>query len=587
MRHSTPSCMLTGLRLCVFLSAGLGCSGEQTPADPTEPTEIPTTPTLTLSPVAAVTPQATTTISGTASDDRAVVLLTIAATVGCCQHSVDTLSITPAAQVTFSETYSLPEGATTFTVSAYNGAGRKAEATLHLMVDLTAPQPTYVMAPVLASADSIQVSLAAWDNLSDTLHMTYAVGDGPQRPAGVIAGQPSPYPLYPKPYFHAGSIRVPFAAATANVLFGLIDAAGNRTEVARRSIRTAPVTAVVAGANHWCALTADGSVWCGGENEHGQIGNGSTVPSAAPGQITGGLSFVRIAAGFRTTCGITISGELYCWGALQWNETYGIVPTEIATSPTLISADMPFRHVATGQGQTCALADDGTAYCWGLNAAGQLGDGTTTYRLTPTPVSGDLKFSMIAAGQQHTCGITLDAKPYCWGDNYAGQLGDGSTVGSMVPRAVSTPLEFEDLVAGAWQTCGIAVGGTAYCWGSSENARLGGRLIRVAVTIPEPVLIGEPVRSISVLTDRGCAAAVSGNAYCWGGSHFPATEYNPLGTLFANPLQMEPYPFPTAYGLALSTVHTTSYGTCALSRDQALYCWGGRDHTYSTPLVDQ
>jgi alpha-tubulin suppressor-like RCC1 family protein len=85
----------------------------------------------------------------------------------------------------------------------------------------------------------------------------------------------------------------------------------------------------------------------------------------------------------------------------------------------------------------CALEADGSAWCWGANDAGQLGDGTMVERHQAVAVSGALRFTQIATGQQHTCGLTPDGVVYCWGLNMFGQLGDGTTQSRTVPVMIS------------------------------------------------------------------------------------------------------------------------------------------------------
>ncbi|MEE9185128.1 MAG: serine/threonine protein kinase, partial [Acidimicrobiia bacterium] len=78
----------------------------------------------------------------------------------------------------------------------------------------------------------------------------------------------------------------------------------------------------------------------------------------------------------------------------------------------------------------------GEPYCWGRNRDGQLGDGTTTPRLTPTLVSGGLSFASLSAGLRHTCGVTTGGEAYCWGLNRDGQLGDGTTTDRLTAARV-------------------------------------------------------------------------------------------------------------------------------------------------------
>jgi alpha-tubulin suppressor-like RCC1 family protein len=82
------------------------------------------------------------------------------------------------------------------------------------------------------------------------------------------------------------------------------------------------------------------------------------------------------------------------------------------------------------------LTADGSAYCWGNNQFGQLGDSTVVSRSDPTPVAGGLKFTSIAAGVAHTCGKTTDGSVACWGSNLGGELGDRTAAIRLVPHYV-------------------------------------------------------------------------------------------------------------------------------------------------------
>ncbi len=109
-----------------------------------------------------------------------------------------------------------------------------------------------------------------------------------------------------------------------------------------------------------------------------------------------------------------------------------------------VAGSLAFTTVSTGNDvYSCGVTTTGSAYCWGLNAYGQSGDGTTANKLVPTLVSGGLTFVSVAASTTpdgaHTCGLTTSGAVYCWGLNDHGQLGDGTTTQHLLPTLVKFP----------------------------------------------------------------------------------------------------------------------------------------------------
>lgn len=187
-------------------------------------------------------------------------------------------------------------------------------------------------------------------------------------------------------------------------------------------------SSIAAGANHACALTPSHDALCWGNNQFGQLGDGTGTNRVAPTLVTGAVSFQAIAGGDPWTCGISTAGKAYCWGAVEGVGT--------VSSPHGYDNTPVFVSLAVGSFHACALTAAGDAYCWGNNQFGQIGDSTTVSRANPTLVSGGLKFKKIAAGVAHSCGITTDGSLACWGLNLAGELGDKSTVMRLIPRFV-------------------------------------------------------------------------------------------------------------------------------------------------------
>jgi alpha-tubulin suppressor-like RCC1 family protein len=85
------------------------------------------------------------------------------------------------------------------------------------------------------------------------------------------------------------------------------------------------------------------------------------------------------------------------------------------------------------------VTTDNLAYCWGINSEGQLGDGTTTNRLTPVPVAGGLQFRQVDEGSHYSCAVTTGDQAFCWGQNSLGELGDSTTTNRLTPVAVAPP----------------------------------------------------------------------------------------------------------------------------------------------------
>ncbi len=161
----------------------------------------------------------------------------------------------------------------------------------------------------------------------------------------------------------------------------------------------------------------------------------------------------------------------------------------------------PFNPTITAGGaHTCAHAGGAyymsfAWYCWGANGSGQLGDGTTTDRLTRVLVGGGRSFTIVSAGGSHTCGVaggsgTVAGDAYCWGANDHGQLGTGAIIQQTSPALVAGGLSFAALSAGGSHTCGVIAGGGVYCWGNNSAGQLGNGTT-TSSSVPVKVL-GQP-----------------------------------------------------------------------------------------------
>jgi alpha-tubulin suppressor-like RCC1 family protein len=185
---------------------------------------------------------------------------------------------------------------------------------------------------------------------------------------------------------------------------------------------------LTAGSLHVCGLTPAGEAWCWGRNEEGQLGTGTAGdPEPTPVAVAGDLELTALAAGGGFTCGVAADGAAWCWGSNGIGALGdGNAPTDSAV-PVEVAGDLSFRSVAAGGSHVCALTVADQAWCWGFNGSGQLGDGNEgTDRDVPTAVLGGHLFRAVTAGESSTCALTDDGAAWCWGADDFGQLGDGS-----------------------------------------------------------------------------------------------------------------------------------------------------------------
>jgi len=187
------------------------------------------------------------------------------------------------------------------------------------------------------------------------------------------------------------------------------------------------VTAIAAGSEHTCVLTAGGTIRCWGANSSGQIGDGTNVNRNTPVNVSGlSEGVAAIAAGAEHTCALTTGGAIWCWGANFFGQLGDGAYINRNTPVNVSGLSGGATEIAAGSEHICAVAAGGVK-CWGANSSGQLGDGTNVNRNTPVNafgVSGGV--IAIAAGSEHTCALTTGGAMGCWGANFSGQLGIGT-----------------------------------------------------------------------------------------------------------------------------------------------------------------
>ena len=334
---------------------------------------------------------------------------------------------------------------------------------------------------------------------------------------------------------------------------------------------------ISAGDSHTCAVSSVGEGWCWGNNSSGQIGDGTStnkfapvliaIPAGEP-SLTGWETF---SAGYQHTCGVTTRHTAYCWG----DNTYGQLGDTTKTArliPALVQHVITWATVVAGGRHTCGLDIAGTAYCWGDNSSYALGDTFATSRALPNPVATPglipLGFTSISVGKSHTCAKSTGSATFCWGSNGSGQLGDGTMGPTSTLHTVATSYVLGPLATGSEHSCGIASTGSPgfmYCWGSNSSGQIGNSTT-ITQTAPAQVSGSNNWKSV-VSSDRTtCGTDSTDTGYCWGSGG--------SGQIGDGVTQNRSAPTAILTSLKWAQLSAGGSHTCGIAQSGKAYCWG-------------
>lgn len=393
-----------------------------------------------------------------------------------------------------------------------------------------------------ASASFSATGLPAWLSISN---------------AGVISGTPT---------------SANGAGTSIQVTASYLGASGQRVYTLVVNGVSMQVTKIAAGENHTCAVTTAGGLKCWGYGSFGQLGFASGY-STTPGDVTNLTSGVAgVSVGQFHTCAVTTAGGVKCWGKNDYGQLGDSSTTNRALPTDVVGLQAGVASVSAGYLHTCAVLTSGGAKCWGANATGQLGDNTTTQRLTPVSVYSASNYSSISVGRSHACALTTAGQVKCWGSNVYGQLGVNNTVStSLTPMTIlfgySPPPSVLSISANMDHVCLVTATGAAKCWGRNDNGQLGDNSTINRGRPVDVVGLTSGVATVAAGGFHSCAMTTEGGLKCWGQGG--AGQLGDGGTVD----RLTPV---AVTGRAANTagVHAGGRHTCAETTTGVLQCWG-------------
>ncbi len=321
-----------------------------------------------------------------------------------------------------------------------------------------------------------------------------------------------------------GSTAYTFTATSDRTLNAVFD-----VTVDAPASEPADVSWISAGRGHSLALNPDGRVWAWGNNNQGQLGDGTQGMSAPglsgtenrhePVRVLDLTDVVSIGAGKMHSLALKSDGMVWAWG---WNDfgqlgdgTRGVFGNRNRSEPVRVLGLTDVVAIHAGGGHSLALTSGGRVWAWGSNSSGQLGDGTTRSRNEPVHVSGLIDVVAISAGSGHSLALTSGGRVWAWGYNFSGQLGDGTITSRNEPMHVSGLTDVVAIGCGSSHSLALTSGGRVWAWGNNHDGQLGvGRTLNRR----EPVHVSglTDVVAISGGASHSLALTAGGTVWAWG-----------------------------------------------------------------------
>jgi alpha-tubulin suppressor-like RCC1 family protein len=290
---------------------------------------------------------------------------------------------------------------------------------------------------------------------------------------------------------------------------------------------TGTAIAIAAGANHACAVISDGTVQCWGQNNRGQLGDGTVTDRSTPVTVSGLTNAISLYATEEYTCALISGGTEKCWGANTYGtlgdgtktDSYTPVSVKINSSTNLTGITSLAVHGAGNYVANCSILTGGALYCWGNGGFSQMADGTTNSYVY-AHASLITNAAQVALGYLFGCAVLTDQTVKCWGTNAHGQLHDGTTVDRTTPVVASGVSGIAEIVPMGESVCALKSSDHSIsCWGQDDLSVFGtGMPANVAIPFQASTLVSVTgATEIAQGDETLCARISDGTAKCWGG----------------------------------------------------------------------
>ena len=333
---------------------------------------------------------------------------------------------------------------------------------------------------------------------------------------------------------------------------------------------------VSAGGSHTCAILTDGSLWCWGRNDRGQLGLGDTTDRSSPTRVGTATNWRSVSTSANSfTCAVSTGNSVFCWGFNADGQTGVSSGTSSVTSPTQVaSLGTTVESVSVGASNSCVVTTSNAVRCWGTNTYGQLGTAVTIGQATHIPtainnLSGT--FTSVSVGDFGVCAMKSDRSIHCWGSDLWGQRGNDATqtADNAAPTQISSANTAAALISGPNSNCMIAeLSSGVLCWGQNENNYLrtqSGNIMTVSLATAAPFQVNSSnvsARGFSIGSNFACLLKNSdASIVCGGTNSLPV-----IGTTG------QVSHAPSGTGFLMVTTGTSH--ACAIRSDRRLVCWG-------------